>query len=174
MTEKTTVPVKQEAKREVSALSRWDPYAQIRQMEADMERFLEPFWPSARWPFAFRSPRLLPTGTTWAPRMDMYKKEGNLVLTAELPGMKPEDVEVTVEEGDLILKGERKAEKEVKEEDYYRMERRYGSFYRRQPLPEGIKPEQIKATFGNGVLEVTIPVPSETRGEAQQIPIKSA
>jgi HSP20 family protein len=105
--------------------------------------------------------------------MDVYQKNGTLMITAELPGLKPEDVEVTVEDGDLIIKGERKAEKEVKEKDYYRMERSYGEFYRRQPLPEGIKPEQITATFADGVLHVTIPASPEPKAPTHKVAIET-
>jgi len=103
--------------------------------------------------------------------MDVYEQNGNVVIKTDLPGMKADDVEVTIEDGDLIIKGERKAEKEVKDADYYRMERSYGSFYRRQPLPEGITPDKIQATFADGVLEVTIPKPVEKKAEAQKIAV---
>jgi HSP20 family protein len=168
MAEKTTVPVKQEEK----AMSRWDPFARLQELQDEVARLwgepgpftLRPTWPTLRVP-------TIPS--TYMPRMDVYEKNGNLVIKADLPGATPEDVDVTVEDGDLIIKGERKAEKEVNEKDYYRMERSYGSFYRRQPLPEGTKPEQIQATFAGGVLEVTAPKPVEKKPEAQKIPIST-
>jgi HSP20 family protein len=168
MAEKSTVPVKSDEK----AIRRWDPIEQLEALQSELNRL----WGDA-WPFATRRstwPTIRPTTamTTFTPRMDVYEKNGNLVVKADLPGMKAEDVDVSIEEGDLIIKGERSAEKEVKEEDYYRMERSYGSFYRRQPLPDGITPDKIQATFANGVLEVTIPKPAEKKPEPQKIAIK--
>jgi HSP20 family protein len=127
------------------------------------------------WPFA-RPARIAPAprpaaAAAFAPRLDVYQKDGNLVIQAELPGLTPEEVEITVEDGDLIIKGEKRAESEAKDKDYYRIERSSGEFYRRQPLPEGIKPEQITATLDHGVLEVSIPAPREAKSPAQRIPI---
>ena len=148
-----------------------DPFARFRQMETEMDRWLDAFWPFARRAWATPTVATLPSTATWTPRMDVYQKDGNLMITAELPGLKPDEVEVTVEDGDLIIKGERKAEREVKEKDYYRMERSYGEFYRRQPLPEGIKPEQISATFADGVLHVTIPMPPEPKAPTHKVTV---
>ena len=95
----------------------------------------------------------------WAPRVDMYEESGDIVVKAELPGIQRSDIEVTVEDNDLILKGERKSEKEVKDENYYRVERAYGTFYRRIPLPSAVDAEKIKAKFQDGVLEVRVAKP---------------
>lgn len=169
MAEKTNVPTKTD----VSTPRRWDPFERLQELQDEMARL----W-SDTWPFTARSltpPALRETSrpTPWAPRLDVYEKNGNLVIKADLPGAKPEDVEVTLEEGDLIIKGERKDEREDKAENYYRMERSYGSFYRCLSLPEGIKPEQIQATFADGVLEITIPKPTEKSTAAQKITISS-
>jgi HSP20 family protein len=112
----------------------------------------------------------LVTGT-WVPRMDIYEREGNLMIKAELPGMKKEDIKVELQEGDLLITGERKAESEVKEEDYYRVERAHGSFYRRLPLPFEVKPDQIKATYKDGVLEIRIPKPAQAAPDTKKIAI---
>jgi HSP20 family protein len=158
-------------KQEKKGISPRDSFERLQQLQEEMARFWSEPWPFAWRSFAWSTPRLPATTPTYLPHLDVYEKNGNLVVKADLPGAKPEDVEVTVEDGDLIIKGERKAEKEVNEKDYYRMERSYGSFYRRQPLPEGTKPEQIKATFSDGVLEVTAPKPVGKKPEAQKIPI---
>jgi len=167
MAEKVTVPVKPEDK----TLRRWEPFEQIQALQDEIARLWGETWPfstrTSIWP-AFR-PAL--TTPTYAPRMDVYEQNGNVVIKTDLPGMKADDVEVTIEDGDLIIKGERNAEKEVKDADYYRMEWSYGSFYRRQPLPEGITPDKIQATFADGVLEVTIPKPVEKKAEAQKIAV---
>ena len=103
--------------------------------------------------------------------MDIFEKDGALTVKAELPGVKKEDVAITLEGSDLIVRGERKAESEVREEDYYRMERSYGGFYRRLPLPFEVEAGQVKASFTDGVLEVTIPKPAAAAPAAQTIPV---
>jgi HSP20 family protein len=99
--------------------------------------------------------------STWAPSVDIFETEGELVLTAEVPGIDEKDIEIKVEDNTLTLKGERKFEKETKEENYHRIERSYGSFYRAFTLPNSIDPEKIQATHENGVLKITMPKRSE-------------
>lgn len=108
----------------------------------------------------------------WRPNIDVFEKEGKLVIKADLPGAKKEDVDVRVEEGNLIIRGERKEESEVDEENYYRMERFAGQFYRCMRLPEGVDPDRIKAEFKDGVLEVQVPVPAEEKKKASRITVK--
>jgi HSP20 family protein len=97
------------------------------------------------------------------PAVDVYEKPHVLVVKAELPGLKKEDVHVEIESDDLIIRGERKADRDVKPEEYYRTERTYGGFYRRMRLPGRIAPGQIQANLADGVLEVQIPIPPETK-----------
>nr|PZN33304.1 MAG: heat-shock protein Hsp20 [Actinomycetota bacterium] len=95
--------------------------------------------------------------------MRLTRTEGELVITAELPGIDPEkDVEVTVDEDYLTIKGEKTAEKEVAEDDRYVRERRYGKFVRRIPVPEGITPENVTAEYAKGVLTVRVTLPEKT------------
>jgi HSP20 family protein len=108
-------------------------------------------------------------GTQWAPwmsggyvpQMESYVRDNTLYLKADLPGIEPKEVELTVEGHQLTLKGERKAEHEAKEGEYTHREVRYGSFVRTFTLPEGVKAEDVQATYRNGVLEVSIPLPAE-------------
>jgi HSP20 family protein len=151
-----------------TAPRRAEPFAWLDDFAADMERFwVRPFslltGPIPR-PFIH-----LVGG--WAPRMDVYEKDHMVVVKAELPGLKKEDVEVEVEGGDLILRGQSNAESEVKQQDYYRTERRFGSFYRRMQLPAGVTPEQIEANLTDGVLEVHIPLPVEAKPEKKTVPV---
>lgn len=113
----------------------------------------------------FRFPRLLTDGMDlgFRPEIDVTRTEGELVITAELPGVDPEkDVEVTVDEDYLTIKGEKTAEKEVAEDDRYVRERRYGKFVRRIPVPEGITPENVTAEYAKGVLTVRVTLPEKT------------
>ena len=109
-------------------------------------------------------------GFTWAPAIEVKEKEGKWMVTADLPGMKPEDVKVHVEGNMLVLEGERKHEKEEKREGYFHSERSYGKFYRSLLLPEGVKADLIAAHFNNGVLEVTVPLAEKAK--RQEIPVK--
>ena len=109
----------------------------------------------------------------WAPPLEVKHKEGKFIVTAELPGLTKEEVKVEVIEEALVIEGERKRMKEVKEEGFYRSERFYGKFYRTIPLPKGAKPEEIKAELTNGILEVVIPVPV-VKPNLRQIPIHTA
>jgi HSP20 family protein len=110
----------------------------------------------------------------WTPSVDLVRMEDGLVLRADIPGIKPDDVKIEVEDDVLTISGEHTEEKEEKEERYMRRERRYGSFSRSMALPRGVKPEDIEATTEHGVLEVTIPLPQEEEKRKVAIKPKSA
>jgi HSP20 family protein len=166
MAEATTVPVKNGN----GKLQRAEPFAFLNDLEAEMERFWRRPW--AFWSNPLSQPfrGFIPASVTWAPRMDVYEKDNTIVFKAELPGLKKDDVQVELEGEDLIIRGESKAENEVKEGDYYRSERSFGSFYRRMPLPSGVT-EQIQASLKDGVLEVSVPKPTETKSETRKIAV---
>lgn len=160
MVEKTMTP----ATKTSGALQRWDPFGLLETLEQDFEHL----W---HWPFFMRASPLAMTLPAYMPRTDMFEKDGMLVFKVELPGLTKEDVQVELEGGELVVKGESKAEKETKEAAYYRMERKYGSFYRRLPVPPDVKPEEITAVLTDGVLEVHIPKPVTPKPETTKIPI---
>jgi len=99
----------------------------------------------------------------FTPKADIFEQDGTLVIKAELPGVKKGDVEITMDEGDLVISGERKAEPAIKDDDYYQGETRHGRFYRRLHLPAGAKREQIKADHKDGVLEIRVPLPARPK-----------
>ena len=111
--------------------------------------------------------------TAWSPQIEMLRRGDKLVVRADLPGLKPEDVNVEIENNVLAISGERSEEREENRDDFYRSERSYGQFYRAVPLPEGVTGEQCEATFKDGVLEVTLPAPKQPERKARQIPIRS-
>jgi len=113
------------------------------------------------------------TPEVWAPKVDVQRCNGNLVVTAELPGLKKEEVKVEMTEDALLLQGERKLEHNEDHEGYHRYERSYGKFYRSIPLPEGVKTEAAKAELTDGVLKITVPV-AEAKNAARQIPVGEA
>ena len=108
----------------------------------------------------------------WMPSVESYTRDNNLVFKAELPGIDPKDLDVSVTDRELVIKGERKAEKDTKEENYLYREINYGSFERRFVLPEGVKTEDLKAKFTNGILEITVPAPAI--GKARKVEIEAA
>jgi len=95
--------------------------------------------------------------TLWAPRVDMEESEKEIIVKADLPGVDPKEVEVSVVDGALVLRGEKKEEREEKDKNYHRTERFVGEFYREIPLPAGADPDKITACSSKGVIKVTIP-----------------
>jgi len=135
----------------------WRPFRELEEMERRFEDiFGRPFLPSVR--------RRLPIEERgWAPPIEVFEKEDKFVVKAELPGMKGEDIDVSVVGDTLTVKGERKAETEVKEEDYYCCECSYGSFFRSIALPSTVDAKKIEASYENGVLEVSLPKAPEVK-----------
>lgn len=107
----------------------------------------------------------------WYPQVEVRERDGKLVVCADLPGMRKEDVHVEVRDKALILEGERRQESEQREEGFYRSERSYGRFHRTIPLPEGVNPEQAQANFKDGVLEITVPLPQRQSTQGRRIEI---
>ncbi len=106
--------------------------------------------------------------------MDIYENGDNLVLKAELPGVNPDDVEIRVEDNTLYLKGERKFEKEVKEQNYHRVERSYGTFTRTFSLPNSIDSDKVAANYKDGVLTLTMPKKEEAKPKTIKINVSKA
>jgi len=106
----------------------------------------------------------------WSPHIELSERDGRLVIQADLPGVRKEDVNVQVEDDRVVIQGERRQESRREEQGYFHTERSYGSFYREIPLPEGIDSEQAKASFHDGVLEIELPAPKQRqRGRALTI-----
>jgi HSP20 family protein len=166
------------------ALAREDPFsaspfALMRRVAKDMDRMFESLgfgrgrfaprlWSDV--PERFGEPEL----AVWAPEIEVFDREGEFVVRADLPGLKKEDVRVEVTENALILEGERRKEHEERREGFYRSERSYGRFSRAVPLPEGVDTENVEAEFKDGVLEVRLPAPKHQPQQRRQIEIRSA
>jgi HSP20 family protein len=108
----------------------------------------------------------------WYPQVEVSERDGNLVVCADLPGMKKEDVHLEIHDDFLVLRGERRQEQERNDGGVYRSERSYGQFYRTVPLPQGVNPDQAKANFKDGVLEVTLPLPQQEQRQGRRIEIQ--
>lgn len=147
------------------AMRRWDPFSELREMQIDMDRLLDRF--------LGRDVSITETARgEWLPLVESYTtKDNNLVFKCELPGVDPKDVDVSFDENtrQMIIKGERKQEKDVKEEDYLYKELSYGSFERRFTLPAGVKTDQVKAKYSGGILEITVPAPAMAKAKKIEI-----
>ncbi len=145
------------------SLVRWDPFA-------DMDTFFNRLMPSgfARWP------QLSGNGgkSEWAPSADISETEKEYMIRASLPAVKKEDVKVTVDEGMITIKGERKQEKEDKSEKYHRVESFYGSFERSFSLPENVNADAISCESKDGVLTVHIPKTEPKKAQPKQISVQ--
>jgi len=132
-------------------LTPWRPMRELEEVERRFEDiFGRSFLPTAwgRLPMEQRG---------WTPAIEVFEKEDRFLVKAELPGMKEEDIDISAVGDTLTMKGERKVESEVKEEDYYCCERSYGSFFRSIALPSHVDAQKIEASYEDGVLEVSLP-----------------
>ncbi len=137
------------------AIIRWDPFRDLITLREKMNRLFEEAYTA-------RGEERDLVSSSWSPSVDIYENEQHLVLTAEVPGIEDKDIEIKIEDNTLTLKGERKFEKETKEENYHRIERAYGSFYRSFSLPPYIDQDKIEAEHEHGVLKITMPKKHET------------
>ncbi len=138
----------------------------------EMDRMMEdPFF--SDWPFFRLMWRRTPgDDMAWVPAVEMYEKDNNFVIKAELPGVKKEDVDISVTGDTLTIKGERKSSKEVKKEDYHRCESRYGSFTRSIMLPASVDADKVEASYENGILEIQVPKAKEAMPTKVEIKVK--
>ena len=144
------------------AIVRWEPF---RDLLTAQKEFFDQHLPAL---FGEQEP----TTRTWAPPVDIYETDNALVLKADLPGVDPKDEEIRVENGILYLKGERKFEKEVKEENYHRVERSYGAFTRSSSLPGSIDTEHVTAEYKDGQLILTMPKREEAKPKTVKIDVE--
>jgi len=142
------------------AIVRWEPFRDLVSLQDRMNRLFDDSFRGASRNAGEDDWAL---GGSWAPAVDIFELEGNIVLKAELPGVDPKDVDVRVENNVLTLRGERKFDSEVKKESYHRVERAYGAFSRSFTLPTVVDTEKIKAEVKDGVLRVTLPKREEAK-----------
>jgi HSP20 family protein len=142
------------------ALVRWEPFRDLVGLQDRMNRMFDESFRGLARPGTEDDWAL---GGTWAPAVDIYEKDGNIVLKAELPGVDPKEVDIRVENNTLTLRGERKFDNEIKRENYHRVERAYGSFTRSFTLPSVIDQDKIQAEYKEGVLHVVLPTREEAK-----------
>jgi HSP20 family protein len=130
------------------AIVRWDPFRELASLSEKLDKYLEGTEES--WPKSLR-------GGDWSPAVDIQETDKALVITAEVPGIEDQDIEVEIEDHNLILKGKREYEKETKKENFRRVERSYGSFYRSFSLPDSVDLDKVEAVHDKGLLKITAP-----------------
>ena len=139
------------------------PFSMMRRLTDDIDRIFEnfgtgrSFFPSELWQGG--GPGRESSMATWSPRIEMVERDGKLRISADLPGVKKEDLDVHIDEDAVTIGGERREERTTNERGYYQSERSYGSFYRSIPLPEGTQADAATAEFKDGVLQIEIPAP---------------
>lgn len=142
------------------ALTRWEPFAELGELRSRFDRMFDDFFDEHE--------------RQWTPAIDVERKDGSLVVRADVPGIKPEEVKIEIENDILTVSGEHEERKEQKDKHFLRRERRYGSFSRSLALPVGVDAKKIKASTHDGVVEVTIPLPSEPKKEKVEIKATAA
>lgn len=147
------------------ALIRWDPFQEMSALQERMNRLFS----DVRAQAPVRGEEIVQGA--WIPAVDIFETNEAIVLKAELPGITAQDISVEVKDNTLTLKGEKKFEKEVKEENYHRVERSYGSFQRAFTLPGTIHQEKVKAKFKDGILEITLPKVEEDKPKQVKVEI---
>ena len=158
--------------KETKAVTPWRPFMDLTRWERDMDRMMDdflgrrfrPWWPD-RW---LRSDEL----EIRAPVIDLYEEKEDIVVKAELPGMTKENIEVNLTDHTLTIKGEKKKEEEIKEENYFRAERSYGSFRRALELPKDVHGDKVKASFKNGILEVRLPKTEQAKTKEMKVKVE--
>jgi HSP20 family protein len=136
-------------------LTRWEPFAELGELRSRFDRMFDELADGRE--------------RTWTPAIDVVRDNGNLVIRADVPGIKPDEVKIEVDDDILTVSGAHEEKKEEKDKDFLRRERRYGSFTRSMALPAGVDAKKIKAKTHDGVVEVTIPLPKDTKKEAVTI-----
>src|SRR5579864_784413 len=147
----------------MTQLTRWDPLRDLATLQNRLNRFV-------RQAYSPEGPEEALTTTSFAPPVDIYEDEHNITLKMEVPGIDEKDIDVRIESNTLTVRGERKFEKEEKEENFRRVERQYGSFTRSFMLPSSVETENIQASYDKGVLEIRLAKKAEAK--PKQIKVK--
>ena len=163
---------RQAKEKETKAVAPWRPFMDLTRWEREMDRMMDDLFSRRRrswWPQRWFRPD---EEEITAPAVDVYEDKDAIVVKAELPGMNKDDMEVNLSNHLLTIKGQKKKEEEIKEENYYRCERSYGSFLRTLELPKDVHSEKVKAAFKSGVLEVRLPKTEEAKSKETKVHVE--
>jgi HSP20 family protein len=157
--------------RDFGGLRYTSPFSFMRRFSEEMDRLFEDVGFGGNWPGRPFSQRGDLNSFAWSPQIETFQRDNQFVFRADLPGKNKDDLKVSVDDNCLAIQGERKKEWTHDQESSgaYRSERSYGSFYRCVPLPQGVQPKDISATFRNGVLEVKMPAPEQKQARRVEI-----
>lgn len=147
-------------------LSRWDPFRDMTSLQERMNKLFEDSLMRSR-----TSDQEFPMGS-WTPPVDIYETDDKVILKADLPGIDQKDIDLRIEDNTLILRGERKFDKEKSQEDFHRIERAYGAFHRTFRLPGSVDQGQVLATHKDGVLEIVLNKREDTRPRQIKVEVK--
>lgn len=152
---------------------RTSPFDMLRRLDEDMDRLFHQFWGGGR---SLMRGRGADAPTMWMPQVEMCERGGKLHVYADLPGMRKEDVKITLEGDQLVVQGERRSSHEEGQQGsgFYQTERSYGTFYRSIALPEGTDPQTVDASFKDGVLDICFDAPRAAQQQSRQIEIRDA
>jgi HSP20 family protein len=150
----------------MTTIVRWDPFKELSTLQDRMNRAFGDLWGRAHRPDEDY------ISGSWMPAVDVRETKDALEISAELPGIDPKDVELSVENGVLSLKGSREFEKAIEGETYHRVERAYGSFERSFSLPTNVDPDRVKAVYRHGVLHLTLPKREEAKPKSISIKVE--
>jgi HSP20 family protein len=153
----------------MTATMRWDPFQDLRSAQDEMAQMSPMLAHALGLHTQQGNARATTTTTAWAPTLDISERKDAYLVTVELPGLKPEDLDITMEDGLLTIQGERQFTSESSEQQYHRVERRYGSFRRAITLPAHVMAEGIQASFEDGVLQLLVPKAEEAKPKRIQI-----
>ncbi len=143
-----------------------NPFKDIEKAMSEMDRLWDTFL------FGRPQTRALQEIAGWLPAIDVAETKGEIVVTVEIPGMDARDLDISLNEGTLTIKGEKKQEKEEKEQNYHLIERRYGTFVRSIPLPMGVESNKVTASYKDGVLKITLPKSEEAKKNEIKIKVE--
>jgi HSP20 family protein len=153
----------------MTVLTRWEPFREFSTMQDRINRMNRLFRES----YSPEGPEEALTTTGFAPLVDIYEDEHHITLKIEVPGIDEKDIDVRIENSTLTVHGERKIEKEEKEENYRRVERQYGSFTRTFTLPQTVDTEHVSANYEKGVLKITLPKKAEAKPKQIKVNVGS-
>ena len=143
-------------------LVQWRPFREVTRLRNEMDRLWDEYFGPGRRAFQ-------PLEETWLPAVDVAETGDKVTVKAEIPGMEAKDIEISMVGDTLTIKGEKKAEREEKDENYHMVERSYGSFSRAMKLPVAVDADKVEATYKNGVLTVVLPKKEEVKPKAIEI-----
>ena len=152
----------------MTTMMRWDPFQDLRSAQDEMAH-MSPMLAHALGLHARQQGNERAMTTAWAPALDISERKDAYLVNVELPGLKSEDLDITMEDGLLTIKGERQFTSESSEQQFHRVERRYGAFRRSITLPAQVQADHIEATFDNGVLQIVVPKAEEAKPKRIQV-----